>query len=194
MEPIEEVEVKLGSDDDKLENDDKFGSDSDDDDDIPLSSIQNKIESKGVKLKKERVKKSSNGKKYVCEKCDLKYDKAWLFGFHMKRVHKSKGIKCEKCPKVCWHKLHIEAHMDICHNETKNICDICQRHFSNRFKLDRHKSSHVTTRLFHCLLCNNSFKDNWVSIKPIVRFKVPSAMAFRRFLSLISLSFAKIIN
>ncbi|XP_044743518.1 zinc finger protein 28-like isoform X1 [Chrysoperla carnea] len=132
-----------------------------------LPNINNESEDNNIINENEKTEIIRKPNVYVCDECKQEFEKVWYLGYHMHRSHNVKGTKCSKCSIICYHPLHLNFHEKSHSPSNEYVCEICKKTFSNLHKLIRHKSAHVTERSFHCLQCDNSFKDKWVLKKHV---------------------------
>ncbi|XP_044737609.1 zinc finger protein 699-like [Chrysoperla carnea] len=92
---------------------------------------------------------------YECETCSKTFKKVDALGWHMKRTHKAKGVKCGRCSVVCYHSLHLRAHV-----KSHNRCAICYSSFSTRKKLVEHKLTQhkINEKSIKCDTCKETFQ------------------------------------
>ncbi|XP_044737613.1 zinc finger protein 84-like [Chrysoperla carnea] len=102
---------------------------------------------------------------YECETCSKTFKKVDALGWHMKRTHNAKGVKCGRCSVVCYHSLHLRAH-----EKKHNKCRICNTSFSTRKKLVEHKLiQHKMTqeKRLKCEKCEETFQTKKILQKHV---------------------------
>ena len=71
--------------------------------------------------------------------------------------------RCSKCPYVSKLKHNLKRHEGKCKGEVSLTCEVCNKTFSTKFNLERHKMSHQSTgnsenNPFPCTMCDKTFK------------------------------------
>ncbi|XP_044736945.1 zinc finger protein 726-like [Chrysoperla carnea] len=110
-------------------------------------------DSENIKEERETMDEKPDWK---CETCDKTFKKVETLGLHMKKIHKSDGVKCRKCSIICYHPLHLRVH-----EKSHNRCRICNLSFSTLKKLSEHKLTHENDyepEIF-CELCPTKFTN-----------------------------------
>ncbi|XP_075168097.1 transcription factor grauzone-like [Haematobia irritans] len=128
--------------------------------------------------------------KITCNKCQLPFDTFPLLCKHYSKEHNERGFvtccemkffdrsllvdhinfhlnpeyfKCKECGKVLTQRRCLWAHMKL-HEEKKFCCDICDKKFVQKSKLERHKLTHLPQqeKKFPCKECGKFFGNEYV--------------------------------
>ncbi|XP_013116977.1 transcription factor grauzone [Stomoxys calcitrans] len=128
--------------------------------------------------------------KITCNKCNLPFDTFPLLCKHYSKEHNERGFvtccemkffdrsllvdhinfhlnpeyfKCKDCGKVLTQRRCLWAHMKL-HEEKKFCCDVCDKKFVQKSKLERHKLTHLPQqeKKFPCNECGKFFGNEYV--------------------------------
>lgn len=120
--------------------------------------------------------------KLTCNSCDNSFETFPQLLKHSSKEHKERGyvicceskhytrrslvdhinyhlnpecFKCEQCPKVLKTRSGLLAHVQKCHGEKTYACDVCDKRFPKKYKLERHKMRHFPDeeKQFPCNEC-----------------------------------------
>ena len=98
--------------------------------------------------------------KLSCEICSKKFKSKHTLKEHDK-VHSSVVYQCSQCSHETKHKHNLKEHMKNVHENTKVICNYCQKIFSGNSSLNAHKrgycSSNSKDLSFICNICKDTF-------------------------------------
>ncbi|XP_061400992.1 transcription factor grauzone-like [Musca vetustissima] len=128
--------------------------------------------------------------KITCNKCHLPFDTFPLLCKHYSKEHNERGFvtccemkfydrsllvdhinfhlnpeyfKCKECGKVLTQRRCLWAHMKL-HEEKKFCCDVCDKKFVQKSKLERHKLTHLPQqeKKYPCSECGKFFGNEYV--------------------------------
>ncbi|XP_053373438.1 zinc finger protein OZF-like isoform X2 [Mercenaria mercenaria] len=105
-------------------------------------------------------KKSHDIKESVCPVCSKAFMCMSYLKIHMKTHSSERKFKCEICSKTFVQKSHLNKHIKCIHDKIKDhVCDVCDKAFSDKWKLVLHKRNHTNERPYVCEICRKTFKD-----------------------------------
>lgn len=102
----------------------------------------------------EHLTRHTNIEGYQCSKCGRKFTKLCHLKNHDDAVHlKLRPFKCEVvgCEKAFAARKTLQMHQQTHTGDGSNICDICNKEFSNRANLLRHSYMHKVTVKKECV-------------------------------------------
>lgn len=105
---------------------------------------------------------------FPCYQCDALFTKKSDMTFHAETVHtpvnqdeptKPKITKnlCKHCHEPFSSTVCLQQHIKQEHSTF--ICEICDRTFDYRYKLDHHKEVHSSTKMFSCESCDRRYSS-----------------------------------
>ncbi|XP_066940630.1 zinc finger protein 677-like [Macrobrachium rosenbergii] len=114
---------------------------------------------KAVRLVKKARKKAFP---YVCHvaECGEKFFNSHGLDTHLKLHLGVKPFTCNLCGKVCQTESKLKAHQASHANDgVKPVCDICERSFSSRSSLNKHKKMLHKPKPHICPECQSGFEE-----------------------------------
>lgn len=112
---------------------------------------------------RETKKHKSKSLQYVCQSpgCGEKFISSEYLDTHMKLHQGVKPFSCNVCGKVCQTESRLKIHHATHENDgVKPICDICERAFSSRSALTKHKKILHKPKPYICSNCNAGFEKH----------------------------------
>ncbi|XP_058835996.1 zinc finger protein 319-like [Topomyia yanbarensis] len=99
---------------------------------------------------------------YECSLCKSKpFEDRCSYENHVYNKHQGFRVKCHICHKMLRSKL--KTHIEYIHSEGVPRCNICNKEYSNKYKLMRHLKCHTDPRepgaSVRCERCNESFES-----------------------------------
>lgn len=111
-----------------------------------LKSEERPIKTKGLKEKKEKVKKEKRPTKNVVPRLPGK--------------PKERTYRCEVCAKTFYQKNHLQQHAKTHALRAPHLCRFCGQIFTRKTDMHAHeRKNHSAEEQFHCKSCNESFTD-----------------------------------
>ncbi|XP_055608744.1 zinc finger protein 761-like [Uranotaenia lowii] len=97
--------------------------------------------------------------KYECNICKARYRLPGSLDAHI-RTHMESYI-CDECGAIFKTKTYLKLHVTNKHSrDFRFSCEFCQKAFSTRTNLDRHRRVHTGERPYPCDLCEARFKTH----------------------------------
>ena len=76
---------------------------------------------------------------FTCEHCDASYPVRKSLLNHKRLKHgDAKLFACQHCIYATTNKVHLEQHVRSQHDKVKEICEICDKEFSDKSNLNKH--------------------------------------------------------
>lgn len=90
-----------------------------------------------------------------CQYCSKTFSRKFTLQRHVECQHEGASVVCGVCQKSV-RKDNYSAHMGL-HADRKFRCETCEKRFSRRAELNRHRRKHTADGLFTCKVCNKGF-------------------------------------
>lgn len=143
--------------------------DEDEEDDVPISEIKQKLDEETkiievIEIKKVKKNKNKKLKKYTCDfaDCNMKFSQANALKCH-KRIHsKERPFVCSYCKKSFSQNTTLKTHVAAKHTGKAVSCtfDGCDKKFARNSFLKQHiKRDHENKRDYVCSHCDKSYKQ-----------------------------------
>ena len=120
-----------------------------------------------IRLHKSNIHGIGISNRFNCDKCDKSFARSTELRDHKLTKHEGISFKCELCEKVFSNYSTLKSHLDNYHyheNEKQVICSECNKGFSSKGYLKKHKEIvHEKRKEKHqCEICKRvfSFKEN----------------------------------
>lgn len=98
-------------------------------------------------------------KKYVCKECQYNTDSLPTFKIHQRSHKKEKPYSCDICQKAFSIKSHVQRHKRSIHLDVskKYKCPSCNYETHQSCNLTRHIKTHVNLQSYICVHCTKGF-------------------------------------
>lgn len=98
----------------------------------------------------------------TCELCQKSFKSDYNLQRHIRITHAppEAAETCEICKKTFKCAMHLRIHINAVHPKTGSFhCDICDKEFSSKKYMVKHRKTHVPTKDFPCPICDKYFKS-----------------------------------
>jgi len=103
----------------------------------------------------------SGSKPFGCELCDKKFTQKVNLDAHVRTHTGIKPFLCIMCSKGFVQQSHLKRHHLAVHVHQRSFpCEICNRKFNRKDKLDQHMFVHTGLSKYKCPICNKMFSQN----------------------------------
>jgi uncharacterized C2H2 Zn-finger protein len=95
----------------------------------------------------------------ICRYCDQKFPSKYALYNHIGLHHDQERLKCPICPKAFPNRYLRKRHLALDHDFKKLqlFCDVCNKIFTRKNKLDLHKMKHYKEKNVPCEICGMIF-------------------------------------
>lgn len=94
-----------------------------------------------------------------CHQCKFVFRDHTSLDLHVKKQHSERPFQCDKCERSYTQKNNLNRHKQNHHeNPGSFICGICDKAFNRKDLLDRHMGRHTENRGVQCSECEKRFK------------------------------------
>lgn len=119
------------------------------------SKVKRINKTKPLSAPKKYNKKGQKGVR-MCDFCGAVYEYRELLVTHMKRKHMFEDVECQICNKKFNNKVKLQSHM--AHHAKKHVCEICMKAYVSPNQLKRHMQVHkIKSNDFICSKCGEGF-------------------------------------
>ncbi|XP_062564840.1 zinc finger protein 2-like [Armigeres subalbatus] len=100
---------------------------------------------------------------YKCTLCEdqRQFDDRDSYELHIQNQHQGHRVKCHICHRTL--KSKLKPHIDYIHSEGTATCYICDKEYSNKYKLLRHLKCHMDPKVpgatVRCERCDETFES-----------------------------------
>ena len=101
----------------------------------------------------QHTRRHEEDKTCVCNVCGKSFKMAHYLIVH-KQQHREKRFHCDLCQKTFTYKCNMQKHRETHTQERAFECDICHKTFKTKGVMEKHKIIHNEALQFHCHLCN----------------------------------------
>ena len=85
----------------------------------------------------------TNSMEFRCIACDKCFKMKMCLSNHMRLIHGNpRQYPCTQCEYTSRIKRDCEMHIRSIHEKIKDICMVCEKQYSNRHNLNRHRKKH----------------------------------------------------
>lgn len=99
----------------------------------------------------------STHQNFKCQNCKRGFASEYLLERHMSKHHELKStqqLMCTLCGKIYANHISLNAHMDAIHNQCRFQCEICEKSYSFKSALYKHRQlAHFTGKTQSCPQC-----------------------------------------
>eukprot|EP00088_Acartia_fossae_P051530 TRINITY_DN5789_c0_g1_i10.p1 TRINITY_DN5789_c0_g1~~TRINITY_DN5789_c0_g1_i10.p1 ORF type:complete len:534 (+),score=88.53 TRINITY_DN5789_c0_g1_i10:34-1635(+) len=99
---------------------------------------------------------------YQCNECGKTLCNEQSLIRHMS-LHKPPEFPCPICGKLFHTKRYMNLHTKRTHAQPQDLkfkCDVCNKGFNERDKMESHKNIHLNVKPYKCRWCERAFKDD----------------------------------